>query len=61
VGTILERASVLPDTYIAPGLRVRNAVVDGTRFEHLDQNVTVDLGPVALTAKRNPSTREIQP
>lgn len=61
VGTVLECASVLPDTYIAPGLRVRNAVVDGTRFEHLDRNVTVDLGPVALSAKRNSSTREIHP
>jgi hypothetical protein len=58
LGTTLECASVLPNTYLASGLHVRNAVVDGTRLEHLDRRVTVDLKPVALSARRPSSTRE---
>ncbi len=57
LGTSLDCASILPNTYIAPGLHVRNAVVDGTRFEHLDRNVTVDLGVVALSARRTDNNR----
>jgi hypothetical protein len=58
LGTSLECVSVLPNTYIAPGLQLRNAVIDGTHLEHLDRNVTVDLGPVALAARRNSNRRE---
>jgi len=57
LGTSLECASILPNTYIAPGLNVRNAVVDGTRFEHLDRKVTVDLGGVDLSARRSDNNR----
>lgn len=57
LGTSLECASILPNTYIAPGLNIRNAVVDGTRFEHLDRNVIVDLGPVSLSARRTENSR----
>jgi hypothetical protein len=52
IGTTLDGASVLPNTYLAPGLHVRNSVVDGTCLEHLDHGVTVDLGPVSLSARR---------
>jgi hypothetical protein len=58
VGTTLESASILPNTYLAPGLLVRNAVVDGTRLEHLDRRVTVDLEAAALSARRPPTTPE---
>lgn len=58
LGTSLECASILPNTYLAPGLHLRNAVVDGTHLEHLDRNVTVDLGPIALAARRNSISRE---
>src|SRR5262249_17874275 len=58
LGTTLECVSILPNTYIAPGLRVRNAVVDGTHLEHLDRQVTVDLGAVALAARRSSVSRE---
>ncbi len=58
LGTTLESASVLPNTYLAPGLLVRNAVVDGTRLEHLDRRVTVDLASIALSARRPSTTPE---
>ena len=60
LGTSLECASVLPNTYIAPGLNIRNAVVDGTRFEHLDRNLIVDLGSVSLSARRSENNRGIR-
>jgi hypothetical protein len=52
LGTRLDHACILPNTYLAPGLHVRNSVVDGTRLEHLDRRVTVDLGPTGLAARR---------
>jgi carbonic anhydrase/acetyltransferase-like protein (isoleucine patch superfamily) len=52
MGTTLDHACILPNTYLAPGLHVRNSVVDGTRLEHLDKGVTVDLGRAALAARR---------
>lgn len=58
MGTTLECASVLPNTYLAAGLHVRNAVVDGTCLEHLESGVTVDLEPVALSARRPLIRRE---
>jgi hypothetical protein len=54
VGTTLDRACVLPDTYLASGLLVRNSIVDGTRLEHLGQGITVDLGQAGLSARRPP-------
>lgn len=52
IGTTLDHASILPNTYVAPGLHVSNSVVDGTRLEHLDRGVTVDLEPAGLSARR---------
>jgi acetyltransferase-like isoleucine patch superfamily enzyme len=57
IGTSLERSSLLPDTYLAPGLHVRNSVVNGTRLENLDRNVAVDLGPLGLASRRKPLAR----
>ncbi len=54
IGTNLDHACVLPDTYLAAGLHVKNSVVDGTRLEHLDHGVTVDLGPTGLASRRLP-------
>jgi hypothetical protein len=59
IGTTLEHASVLPDTYLAPGLCVRNSVVDGTRLEHLERGVSVDLAPLGLSARRKRLSRRI--
>ena len=52
MGTTLDHACILPNTYLAPGLLVRNSVVDGTRLEQLEKGVTVDLGRAALAARR---------
>jgi hypothetical protein len=60
VGTTLECASVLPNTYLAAGLHIHNAVVNGTKLEHLDRGVTVDLEPTALAARRRAIYPETQ-
>lgn len=54
MGTTLDHACILPNTYLAPGLLIRNSVVDGTRLEQLEKGVTVDLGRAALAARRYP-------
>lgn len=54
IGTTLDGASILPNTYVAPGLRVRNSVIDGTRLENLERGVIVDLGAVSLSARKRP-------
>ena len=54
MGTSLDHACILPNTYLAPGLLIRNSVVDGTRLEQLEKGVTVDLGRAALAARRYP-------
>jgi hypothetical protein len=56
IGTSLDHACVLPNTYLAPGLHVKNSVVDGARLEHLDHGVTVDLQLTGLASRRWPST-----
>ena len=50
IGTTLDQSSILPYTYIASGLNVRHAVVEGTRLQHLDRGITVDLGRAGLSA-----------
>lgn len=57
IGTTLERSSLLPDTYLAPGLYVRNSVVNGARLENLDRNVSMDLGSLGLASRRKPIAR----
>jgi hypothetical protein len=47
-GTVVESASVLPRTYVAPGLRISNAVVQGSRFIHLGRKLEVELGVTGL-------------
>jgi hypothetical protein len=47
-GTVVEAASILPRTYVAPGLRVSNAVVHGSRFVHLGRKLEVELGMTGL-------------
>ena len=55
IGTTIDQSSILPYTYIAPGLNVRHAVVDGTRLEHLDRGLTVDLSRAGLASARTES------
>jgi hypothetical protein len=47
-GTTVERATVLPDTYLAPGLLIRNALVDGQYLEDLSWGAVADLQPAGL-------------
>ena len=49
-GTVVESASILPRTYVAPGLRISNAVVQGSRFIHLGRKLEVELGVTGLLA-----------
>lgn len=57
IGTTLEHASVLPNTYVAPGLCVRNSIIDGARLEHLERGISVDLGALGLSARKKPIAR----
>ena len=54
-GATVERSTVLPDTYLASGTSIRNAVVDGGFLEDLEGGAVVDLQPAGLGARtRNP-------
>jgi carbonic anhydrase/acetyltransferase-like protein (isoleucine patch superfamily) len=47
-GTTIERSTILPCTYLGPGLLIRHSLVDGPCLEHLDWEAVVDLGPAGL-------------
>ena len=47
-GTTVERSTVLPDTYLAPGLLIRNGLVDGGHLEHLGWGAAADLESAGL-------------
>jgi len=42
-GTVVDDSSVLPYTYLGPGLEVTHAVVDGGRLLHLARNIEVQI------------------
>jgi len=50
-GTTVERSTVLPDTYLAPGLLIRNSLVDGRHLEHLGWGAVADLEPAGLASR----------
>ena len=50
-GTTVERSTLLPGTYLASGLLIRNALVDGRYLEDLNSGVIADLQPAGLTAR----------
>jgi carbonic anhydrase/acetyltransferase-like protein (isoleucine patch superfamily) len=50
-GTTVERSTVLPHTYLAPGLLIRNGLVDGGCFEELGSGVVADLRPAGLGSR----------
>ena len=50
VGTTIDEAIILPNTYLASGLHLRNAIVDQTRLEHLEKRIIVDLGRAGLAS-----------
>ncbi len=70
-GTTVERSTVLPHTYLAPGLLIRHGLVDGGHLENLTWGTVADLRPAGLgsriqrreshTAPRKPTFRETAP
>lgn len=50
-GTTVERSTVLPHTYLAPGLLIRDASVDGEYLEHLRWGTVADLLPARLGSR----------
>jgi hypothetical protein len=47
-GTTIERSTVLPNTYLAPGLLVRDVLIDGSYLEDLRSGIVADLKPAGL-------------
>jgi carbonic anhydrase/acetyltransferase-like protein (isoleucine patch superfamily) len=50
-GTTVERSTVLPYTYLAPGLLIRHGLVDGGYLEDLNWGVVADLQPAGLGSR----------
>lgn len=51
-GTEIAGSSILPGTLLAPGLRVRRALVKGSFFQDLDRGEVLDLQEVGLADSR---------
>ena len=47
-GTTVQRSTVMPQTYLAPGVLIQDGVVDGGYLEHLGWGTVVDLRPAGL-------------
>lgn len=58
-GTTVERSTLLPGTYLASGLMIRHALVDGRYLEDVNSGVIADLEPAGLTARTASSRRRI--
>jgi len=50
-GTTVERSTVLPHTYLAPGLLIRHGLVDGGQMEDLTWGTVADLEPAGLGSR----------
>jgi len=50
-GTTVERSTVLPETYLAPGLLIRHQLVDGGYLEDLSWGAVADLRPAGLGSR----------
>lgn len=50
-GTSVERSTVLPHTYLAPGLLIRHGLVDGGHLEDLNWGTVADLEPAGLGSR----------
>jgi hypothetical protein len=53
-GTSVEQSTVLPNTYLAPGLLIRQALVDGGQLEDLRSGIIADLQPAGLGGRIEP-------
>ncbi len=50
-GTTVERSTVLPYSYLAPGLLIRQGLVDGGYLENLKWGTVVDMQPAGLGSR----------
>ena len=53
-GTTVEQSTVLPHSYLAPGLLIRNSQVDGRHLEHLRWGAVADLQPAQMARRIQP-------
>ncbi len=53
-GTVIENSSVLPYTYLGPGLDVAHSVAGGSRLLHLQRGVEVEIADPKLMNIRSP-------
>jgi carbonic anhydrase/acetyltransferase-like protein (isoleucine patch superfamily) len=57
-GTTVERSTVLPYSYLAPGLLIRHQLVDGGYLEDLSWGAVADLQPAGLGSRiQRPESR----
>ena len=54
-GTVVENSSILPHTYLGPGLHVTQSIVSGSRLVHLGRNIEVELARTGLLGRKGPS------
>ena len=57
-GTAIEQCTVLPHSYLGPGLLVRRALVDGGRLEDLRTGIVVGLEPAGLGRRIQQQSRK---
>jgi carbonic anhydrase/acetyltransferase-like protein (isoleucine patch superfamily) len=55
-GTSVARSTVLPHTFLAPGLLVQNSVVDGDYLESLESGTVISLAAARLARRIRPAT-----
>jgi hypothetical protein len=56
-GTVVENSTILPGTYLGPGLHVSNSLISGSRLIHLNRNLDVELGDTGLLGwTQNPTS-----
>ena len=54
-GTVVQNSSILPRTYLGPGLHVSQSVVSGSRVVHLGRKIDVELAHTGLLSRKGPS------
>jgi hypothetical protein len=54
-GTVVQNSSILPRTYLGPGLHVSQSVVSGSRLVHLVRKIDVELAHTGLLGRKGPS------
>ena len=55
-GTVIRNSSILPHTYLGPGLHVSQSVISGSRVVHLGRKIDVELAHTGLLGHKGAST-----